>query len=92
MNDPIYEWATDYFCSGCIVYSMIQHAPWSQWADDRDPSDYSPMQALVSMAEHFGLANKTRADRKAAGFPVRATRLTGTVFCSTCLNILHKAT
>lgn len=90
MNETIFEWSNDYFCSGCLIYAMIGHYPWSQWAEEREVSDFSPGEALADMLDYFDLASKPRSTRTAMGFPARVNRPDCTIFCAVCLNLLHQ--
>lgn len=90
MNTSIFEWSNDCFCSGCIVYAMVNHQPWSQWLEEHDLSDYTTAEALASMVTYFDLADKPRSTRTAMGFPVRINSPEGTIFCAVCLSLLHQ--
>ncbi len=94
MNHPqIYNWAEDFFCSGCLIYAMIPHHPWNQWANEREVTDFSTGEALVDMAAYFRLNLHSYADRAAMGFPnyARQDQLQdSTIFCAVCLSLLHQ--
>lgn len=90
MNPQIYAWSNDYFCDGCICYAMIGHHPWSQWAEEHELSGFTTTQALGSMLQYFDLLAKPVATRTAMGFPIRVNNPDCTIFCATCLSLLHQ--
>lgn len=88
----IYSWAGDFFCSGCLIYAMIPHHPWSRWANERDVSEFSTNEALVDMAAYFHINLASYQDRADMSFPnfARQDQLESTLFCSTCLTLLNQ--
>ena len=88
----IYAWAGDYFCSACLVYEMVQHEPWDKWGAENEVSAYSTHDALERMALHIGINRRSLKEKQDAGYPILLQRanITETIFCCTCLSLLHQ--
>lgn len=93
MRPQIYYWSEDFFCDGCLIYAMIPHHPWNQWAIENDVSDFSTAEALHDIAAFFHLNRRSHQDRADMGFPelARPDQLQdSTLFCAVCLTLLHQ--
>jgi hypothetical protein len=89
MRRLIYLWAGDYFCPGCLIYAMVQHPPWDAWLDEHEVSDFTTAGTLDGMARLLNI--ETAFDRASFGFPTVVRSPQETIFCCTCLNLLHQA-
>lgn len=89
MSQVIYEWSGDYFCTDDLIYAMVEHRPWAEWAGDRELSELDTDTALHMMAVHFNINEHSTAARKAANFPTKVLVPTETIFCAVCLTLLN---
>lgn len=89
MTSPIYEWRSDYFCAGCIVFAICNEEPYLKWVEDGNTIENNGTALNLNLIREF---LKSRGyDTK--DMPRRLRRQPeGTPFCATCLNFFHNTT
>lgn len=82
---PIYEWCGDYFCTGCIVFTICNHEPFSGWAEDGNTIGNNPTALNLQLIREF--LTTRNVDLTTVTWPRRLRRPPeGVQICATCLN------